>query len=659
MQIEGLPQVERRLDALPSIPLGITRPGDGSGDRRVPEAERLALVDQALGSLILRVANTPLYGKNGSVGTVSEAVNLLGAGIVRRMAAGLRDTAELPRHAGVDRPRFFEHFVASAAGCRALARHLGCAPPEAAHTAGLLHSIGQAIFDQSDPQGYANVVSRAAAEGRPIYEIEREMLGTDHASIGRLLAERWHFPAVLVGAIAHHQRPQDAGADVPEEVRTLAEIVASVDGVLSATGLVTCCRNGKDAGTVAGTTVTPEAIALVQDAARRGLREAAALLGLESDGEHPFAESVREAARRLVAMPATTAMMLRPVMAESITELTGTLRDLRGLASNDEAWDAGLRGIRNALVVDRVFFYSYDAERGRLDLLHALDDTGLARRGESGGGSDLPMAAGGALSHAVRDGRAVLVDDLGADAPFLRSMGVGGLAAAPVYVLERTHGIVTVDNLFTRKELTDHDAAMLGLFTTELGLAMENLLLHKQAVKLRALAERDELTGVNNRRNLMTLFQREMDRARRYGSEMSVCMVDIDFFKSFNDTYGHLAGDDVLRNIAQVLVSASREIDIIGRYGGEEFMGLLPETGLAAASVYAERLRARVEGRGKDLKSRFPNAPSLTISVGVTEVNVSTGDDIEKVIARVDDALYKAKEQGRNRVVIADTLLGT
>ena len=256
------------------------------------------------------------------------------------------------------------------------------------------------------------------------------------------------------------------------------------------------------------------------------------------------------------------------------------------------------------------------------------------------------------LAHAIRDGTAVTVDDLGADLDFLRGVGVSRLAAAPVDILEKTHGVLTVDNLFSGRAIEPEDAALLGLLAVEVGLAIENLLLHKQTQKLRALAERDELTGVNNRRNLMALFQRELDRSRRYGSVLSVAMVDIDFFKSFNDTYGHQAGDEVLRQIAQVLVSASREIDIIGRYGGEEFVALLPETNLEQAKVYAERLRARVELRGHDFRTRFPKTRPLSISVGVTQAVPQSGDDVERIIGRVDEALYEAKEQGRNRIVV-------
>ncbi len=359
-------------------------------------------------------------------------------------------------------------------------------------------------------------------------------------------------------------------------------------------------------------------------------------------GAKPFVDQVREAEASLAAAPGPARGETDPPgLPEAAKAIVDSVRELRILATADEAWTVALKGVRAALGVDRALFFAYDAERARLDLRNAFDDTGHIRPGERPL-ADFPLAPGGALAHAIRDGHAVTVDDLGADLEFLRGLGVSQIVAAPVDILEKTHGVMTVDNVFSGRTLRGEDAAMMGLLATEIGLAISNLLLQKQAQKLRALAERDELTGVNNRRNLMTLFQRELDRSRRYGSVLSVLMVDIDFFKSFNDTYGHQAGDDVLRTIAQVLVSASREIDLIGRYGGEEFVALLPE-----------RLRARVELRGLDLRTRFPKTKPLTISGGVTQAMPQAGDDVERIIARVDAALYEAKEAGRNKMIVA------
>jgi diguanylate cyclase (GGDEF)-like protein len=653
MEKEATPVVERRLEALPSIPLsvGAARSEGGEGLRGA-DAERLALSDQALAVMVLRVANSPLYGKVGAIVSVEAAVRHLGTAVVRRIAAGLAAAEANAPGVALDRPRYFEHYVAAAACCRVLARRFGCAPPEEAYTAGLLHSLGQAAFGFWNAKRYAEVLQAAAKGDRPLYEIERELLGSDHGRAGALLAEAWNLPTVLRDVILHHLAKPEVLQALPESSRTLVEVVAAVDSILSSSGLATCCRNGRKAPPVAGRTLTMDDVAVLMDAAREAWTDASLLLGIP-EGEKPFAERVQEAEEAAAkrALPGSTVVAPRPRLEEAIAAVAESVRELRTLNTADEAWETALKGVRAALGVDRVLFFAYDAERARLDLRHAFDETGHIRPLEKPL-ADFALAAGGAMVHAIRDGLPTRVDDLGADIDFLRGVGVSQLAVAPVDLLEKTHGILTVDNVFSGRRIDSEDAALLGLLATEVGLAISNLLLQKQTQKLRALAERDELTGINNRRNLYALFQRELDRSRRYGSILSVAMVDIDFFKSFNDTYGHQAGDEVLRIISQVLVSASREIDIIGRYGGEEFVALLPETSLEQAKIYAERLRSRVELRGQDLRNRFSKTKPLTISVGVTQAMPQAGDDVERIIGRADEALYEAKEAGRNRIVV-------
>ena len=645
------PTVEGRLDALPSIPLGVVRCLFASSEGgRAPEAERLVVSDVAMAAAVLRLANSPVYGRGGSVTSLDAAVRTLGVAVVRKIAQSLAvlDTASLP----LDRARFFEHSVASAAASRALARRLECAPPEDAYTAGLMHSLGQLVFASGSGKRYAEVLRRSSAGGGPLAAIEKEVFGIDHGRAGSMLADRWHLPGPIRDVIAHHHRGHEALEGMPRGTRSLVQVVAAADAVLSSHGMATCCRNGREPPPVNGKALTREDEEACVEAARDALRDTLSLLGLAGDAGSfvTLVKGAEEAGAGLA-----PGLAPPPHALEDASGLMAScLRELRAVATAEEAWDVGLKGIRASMGVDRVLFYAYDAERARLDLRHGIDDTGPIRVGDRAI-ADFPLAAGGALAHAIRDGQPVVVDDLGADADFLHGIGVSRIAATPVDVLEKTHGIVTVDNPFSGRPVEKREAALLGLLSSQVGLAIENHLLHRQTQKLRSLAERDELTGVNNRRNLMALFQRELDRSRRYGSVLSVAMVDIDFFKSFNDTYGHQAGDEVLRTIAQVLVAASREIDIIGRYGGEEFVGLLPETTLEQAKIYADRLRARVEMRGQDLRTRFPKTRPLTISVGVTQAMPQAGDDVERIIARVDAALYEAKEAGRNCVIVAST----
>jgi diguanylate cyclase (GGDEF)-like protein len=160
------------------------------------------------------------------------------------------------------------------------------------------------------------------------------------------------------------------------------------------------------------------------------------------------------------------------------------------------------------------------------------------------------------------------------------------------------------------------------------------------------LAIRDELTGSHNRRHLIKLIEHEKDRPTRLGAEFCLCLLDIDFFKRINDTYGHSAGDTVLREFALTVQRQVRERDSFGRYGGEEFLLLLPETRIEEAVLLAERVRASIEKLG--LPEIAPDF-ALSVSIGVAEYR--NGESIGQTVARADEALYLAKSSGRNRVV--------
>ncbi len=161
--------------------------------------------------------------------------------------------------------------------------------------------------------------------------------------------------------------------------------------------------------------------------------------------------------------------------------------------------------------------------------------------------------------------------------------------------------------------------------------------------KLSEMAYTDSLTHIYNRLHFAHFLDAEIDKVKRYGGTFSIIFFDLDHFKEVNDNFGHLAGDEVLEKITEIVSKANRSADIFARYGGEEFIILTPETGLSGASIHAERLRNDIE------KHNFQGVGKITSSFGVTEFNVET-DSLEKLLERADKALYMAKEYGRNRV---------
>lgn len=195
------------------------------------------------------------------------------------------------------------------------------------------------------------------------------------------------------------------------------------------------------------------------------------------------------------------------------------------------------------------------------------------------------------------------------------------------------------------------------LVATQAELHARNQQLREQQEQLRVANERlqelartDGLTGLINHRTFKERLREEFSKAIRYGIDLSLMMLDVDHFKQFNDTFGHPAGDEVLKKVAAILEDVTRDTDFVGRYGGEEFIILLPYTARDAALGMAERIRASVEEGGWDKRA-------ITISLGV---GTRTDDitEIERFVSEVDEALYHSKLTGRNRVTHVDELPG-
>ncbi len=156
------------------------------------------------------------------------------------------------------------------------------------------------------------------------------------------------------------------------------------------------------------------------------------------------------------------------------------------------------------------------------------------------------------------------------------------------------------------------------------------------------LATTDALTRIHNRYSIMNILSKEISRSNRYDSPLSILMYDIDHFKAVNDTYGHDIGDQVLVSLSKLVSESIRDIDYLGRYGGEEFLIIMPNTLLQNATIYAHRLRQTVE------ENNFKEVGQLTISIGVVELQ--DDENIDVMFKRVDDLLYESKNSGRNRV---------
>ncbi|MGI9286471.1 MAG: GGDEF domain-containing protein [Pseudomonadales bacterium] len=190
---------------------------------------------------------------------------------------------------------------------------------------------------------------------------------------------------------------------------------------------------------------------------------------------------------------------------------------------------------------------------------------------------------------------------------------------------------------FHEKEL-----ALLEYFMTHLLYPLRNALLYHKALRM---AERDPLTGMRNRVAMVNSLKREIALGKRHQDFLSLLVIDIDNFKLVNDNYGHIAGDQILRQVAETIMETVRQTDMSFRYGGEEFVVVLSKTNLEGAIVIGDRLRQLVENNAVTYKEQELR---VTISVGATQLTAE--DDLNAFFDRADRALYAAKNNGRNRV---------
>lgn len=201
----------------------------------------------------------------------------------------------------------------------------------------------------------------------------------------------------------------------------------------------------------------------------------------------------------------------------------------------------------------------------------------------------------------------------------------------------------------TRLNLASRQQYALFMETVQVNQSLQAEIKRREAleVELKLQATTDPLTGLLNRRQYENLFSREQERVKRHGSKLSLCVADLDHFKRVNDEHGHDAGDQVLKHISDLFVDTLRHTDIVGRFGGEEFILLLPDTDLDNALTVIRRLREKLQASPVNVGDKVLQ---VTATFAVTEV-VAEDATIEDVIRRADKALYQGKEAGRNQVV--------
>lgn len=248
----------------------------------------------------------------------------------------------------------------------------------------------------------------------------------------------------------------------------------------------------------------------------------------------------------------------------------------------------------------------------------------------------------------LNSGRPLVVKDLMESgmlpAPMEWQYKTKSFISYPIVIGRRKIGVLNVADKVDGTAYNELDLELLNTIAPQVAMALDHTSLKRKAGEFEQLSITDPLTGLVNRRYLEERMSEEISRSQRHGYPMSFMMIDVDEFKSYNDSYSHPEGDKALQLVGQCLKATLRGADVAARYGGEEFSILLPQTTLAEARTIAERIRERVED------TRFPNR-QVTVSIGVAFCTADTCDP-SQLIAAADKALYEAKSLGKNNVQI-------
>jgi diguanylate cyclase (GGDEF)-like protein len=320
-------------------------------------------------------------------------------------------------------------------------------------------------------------------------------------------------------------------------------------------------------------------------------------------------------------------------------------RILSSTLNMEEVFRLALHLIGRSLQVDAYSLLLLDETSGRLTIKAAF---GLPEERAQA----LSLGLGEGISGLVAEtGQAMLVPDVSAEARFAERScfpEYGAFLCVPLQIKRGPAiGVLTAHkpepHTFSRGDLDQFQAV-----ANQVAVALENAQLYQRT---KELSSRDELTGLFNRRYFFESLETEIQRARRYRRAFTILMLDLDQFKHYNDTHGHLYGDQALRQAAELLLANIRRADVVARFGGEEFVIMLPEIDKHAGAFVAEKIRTKIAQHPFHGRERQPNG-QLTVTIGLATYPFDSDNGLE-LVDIADRALYVGKRQGGNRVVPA------
>jgi diguanylate cyclase (GGDEF)-like protein len=640
---------------IPSFPPVMAKLLKLSSDRNasMEDLARIVKTDPGISAKVLGLVNSAFYGLRQNITNISEAVVYLGFDAVKRLALGVTvfETIIKPgKQKRFDRIFFWRHCLCVAALSMAIAEETQAADPGKAYISGLLHDLGKIMFDLQACVDYGDFISTLATSTGPMITEERELMGMGHDDVGAYYGSLWNLPESLVLALKYHHQRYDH-LNLSSEDSRLISLVSLAD-FLSWT-------QGMGSFAVDRLPILQPEIEKNLDLGKIDFNPIISRMDKEMQSTSQFYNFIFPSAGRL------RENLLKANLSLCSINTRYYYREAQGLGNTPEVppikesltaphrsldprqiITATLKAIHKDFKFDRIYVMRMMKAARSLKGIECFDRT---KSRMNPGAIEIPLdnTADGFV-HCLRNHKPMIITGRTAGGKkILEQFNTKEMVIAPFYSHNKVIGILGMDNTASGNPILQEMLSPIAVVAHELGMALENAGIYKEA---KAVSLKDGLTGLLNRVAIDDLLAKSFRKAADGENDLAVVMIDVDFFKKFNDQFGHQSGDNILKLIADTLKKLSRPFDHVGRYGGEEFIVVLNHTDLPQALVYAERIRKEIEHLGRILSNRFPGL-TLTVSAGVSGYQ-KTVKNRDALISLADKALYKAKETGRNKVVM-------
>ncbi|MCK5543613.1 MAG: HDOD domain-containing protein [Desulfobulbaceae bacterium] len=647
--------LNRDVEELPTLPVVAIKLLEIIADEHSSAADLARVVESepAIMARLLKIVNSAAYGFQRKISSVNHAVTLLGFSTVRGMAIGvtLFDQLISPnRRRGFDPLFFWQHCLSVAGLCRAFAEAINYPNPEEAYVAGLLHDVGKIIMNANARISYGDFVKNSfKSDGDLTIEGEQRVIGISHDKLGAYFCNKWNLPERLVSAVLLHHQPF-AHLKLPYESGRLIAILSFSNFMawIQGLGSVDVFRHPVVQPEVSDI-ISLEHVDLSSMVAcmDREVKTIAEFYKFSFPTTAQFRENLLRANIELGRLN-TKFLYLHKNQQKKIISLTRARESIiRSYRTFDQRKiiSCTLEAVHRQFGFDRMYVMRVDKVNRNLITVGYLDRTDL-EMDFSSLGFRLTSNSGG-LIQCLRKHVPILIKGYSpGETEILKQLGISEMGVVPFSNNNQIMGIIGVDNVVSGKAVQVTALSALAVVANELGMALENARAFKE---MKVRASMDGLTKVHNRASIEEILPKIFRHTKREGRELSVAMIDVDHFKEFNDRFGHLVGDNILKLVAGTINKFSRPSDVVGRYGGDEFLVLLKDTDINDGMRYVERIRKEIENLGRLLTRRFPSHP-LTVSIGLTAYHPTIMTK-EELVANADQALYLAKDAGKNKVV--------